>query len=62
MFKWKENSCVFIQCSIEVGNGGPPQTGPLYTLNSITSVPWVYTWEPLQQNFMVKYVTSSVAL
>ncbi|XP_033629618.1 histone-lysine N-methyltransferase EZH2-like isoform X2 [Asterias rubens] len=44
---------VIRKCSIEVGNGGPPQSGPLYTLNSITSVPWVYTWEPLQQNFMV---------
>ncbi|XP_038049148.1 histone-lysine N-methyltransferase EZH2-like isoform X4 [Patiria miniata] len=44
---------VIRKCSVEVSNEGPMQTGPLYTLNAITSVPWVYTWEPLQQNFMV---------
>lgn len=42
------------QCSIQVGNPtAMVQTAPLYTLNAVEGVRTVYTWAPLQQNFMV---------
>ncbi|XP_033111503.1 histone-lysine N-methyltransferase EZH2-like [Anneissia japonica] len=41
------------RCSIEMGNGLETKTAPLHTLNALSSVPLVYTWAPLQQNFMV---------
>ncbi|XP_041478203.1 histone-lysine N-methyltransferase EZH2-like isoform X2 [Lytechinus variegatus] len=42
------------KCSIEVGSNKQKQTAPLHTLNGVSSVPCVYTWAPLQQNFMVE--------
>ncbi|XP_072181134.1 histone-lysine N-methyltransferase EZH2-like [Diadema setosum] len=42
------------RCTIEIGNNKQTQTAPLYTLNGVSSVPCVYTWAPLQQNFMVE--------
>lgn len=32
----------------------PRQVIPLKTLNAVASVPVMYSWSPLQQNFMVR--------
>ena len=45
-------SCLF-QCEVESGMYNNVQSVPLRLLNALPSVPVMYSWAPLQQNFMV---------
>jgi len=47
-----ENACMF-QCEVESGMYNSIQSVPLRLLNALPSVPVMYSWAPLQQNFMV---------
>uniref|UniRef100_A0A3B3YIS9 Histone-lysine N-methyltransferase EZH2 n=1 Tax=Poecilia mexicana TaxID=48701 RepID=A0A3B3YIS9_9TELE len=43
------------ECTVESGfSEFPRQVIPLKTLNAVASVPVMYSWSPLQQNFMVR--------
>lgn len=42
------------KCTIEMGSNKQKQMAPLHTLNGVSAIPCVYTWAPLQQNFMVE--------
>lgn len=42
-----------LQCSVTSDTDFPKQVIPLKTLNAVASVPIMYSWSPLQQNFMV---------
>lgn len=43
-----------LQCTVDSGfSEFPRQVIPLKTLNAVASVPVMYSWSPLQQNFMV---------
>ncbi|XP_045689621.1 histone-lysine N-methyltransferase EZH2 isoform X4 [Phyllostomus hastatus] len=43
-----------VDCSVTSDLGFPTQVIPLKTLNAVASVPIMYSWSPLQQNFMVE--------
>lgn len=46
--------CCPVQCTVDSGfSEFPRQVIPLKTLNAVASVPVMYSWSPLQQNFMV---------
>lgn len=42
------------ECTVDSGFEFPRQVIPLKTLNAVASVPVMYSWSPLQQNFMVE--------
>lgn len=44
---------LLFQCSVTSDIDFPKQVIPLKTLNAVASVPIMYSWSPLQQNFMV---------
>lgn len=46
--------CTLFQCTVEsIFPGFPSQTLYMRTLNTVALVPIMYSWSPLQQNFMV---------
>lgn len=46
--------CFCFQCTVDSSfSEFPRQVIPLKTLNAVASVPVMYSWSPLQQNFMV---------
>lgn len=50
-----EHVCVCLQCTVDSSfSEFPRQVIPLKTLNAVASVPVMYSWSPLQQNFMVR--------
>lgn len=42
------------KCEVTSGMGFPTQSGPLRMMNPVKNVPTMYSWAPLQQNFMVE--------
>lgn len=55
---WRNDLCVFFFLQCTVDSGFPEfsrQVIPLKTLNAVASVPVMYSWSPLQQNFMVRH-------
>lgn len=53
MLLCKYNFNFLFQCSVTSDIDFPKQVIPLKTLNAVASVPIMYSWSPLQQNFMV---------
>lgn len=53
MLPCKYNFNLLFQCSVTSDIDFPKQVIPLKTLNAVASVPIMYSWSPLQQNFMV---------
>ena len=49
----ENSSDLNLQCEIESGFFKEVQTCPLRLLKAVASVPTMYSWAPLQQNFMV---------
>ncbi|XP_055869790.1 histone-lysine N-methyltransferase EZH2-like [Biomphalaria glabrata] len=42
------------KCEVFSGMGFPTQSGPLKTMMAVKSIPTMYSWAPVQQNFMVE--------
>ncbi|XP_059160972.1 histone-lysine N-methyltransferase EZH2-like isoform X2 [Physella acuta] len=42
------------KCEVTSGMGFPTQSGPLKTMMPVKSIPTMYSWAPVQQNFMVE--------
>lgn len=42
------------KCEVTSGMGFPTQSGPLKIMNPVKAIPTMYSWAPLQQNFMVE--------
>jgi len=59
MLLFKCNFNLLFQCSVTSDIDFPKQVIPLKTLNAVASVPIMYSWSPLQQNFMVSFKKSA---
>ena len=45
--------CSSSQCEVTSAMGFPTQSGPLKTMLLVKAIPTMYSWAPVQQNFMV---------